>query len=208
MIMTRIYLDNRNISPIPPGVNSLEQVLGLVEAKHLAANMVIRDVRVDGTHLMRGDEATEFPGDICSRETIEIFTSTLRDVAVDSIREALAYLDRAEAATPLIASGLRRPDDPEAFVELHQFCEGIYFVNLLISRLEKSFQIPLQDVRTSDGDAGQFCIQLAARLKQAIEAHEQNDLHQLADLLEHGIGPLIRVCKEILTSIHARILLE
>jgi hypothetical protein len=206
--MTRIYLDSREISPIPPGLNSLEGVLELVEATHLPADTAIRDVRVDGTHIVRGGGGTEFPGDICRRETIEIFTSTLRDVAIDSISEAVAYLDRAEAATPLIASGLRGQDDPEAFVELRQFCEGMHFVNVLLSRLEKSFQIPLQEVRTSDGNAGQFCIKLATRLKEAIEAHEQNDFHRLADLLKYDIGPLIPACKEIFASIHARILLE
>jgi hypothetical protein len=206
--MTRIYLDNRDISPLPPGVKTLEQVLGLVEDKHLPANMVIRDVRVDGAHYIRGEGETEFPEDISRRETIEIMTSTLREVAVGSIREALAYLDRAEAATHLIASGLRQQDGPETLVELHQFCEGIYFVNLLLGRLEKSFQIPLQEVPAGDGDAGQFCIKLAARLKEAIEAHEMKDPLRLADLLENDIGPLIPACKEIFASIQARILLE
>ncbi len=199
--MTRIYINKKEISPFPPGAHSLDQVIRLVECNHMPPDMVIRQVQVNGVPLVRGEGEPDFPIDICDQETIEIFTSSLRDVALDSVREATTYLDRAEAATHLLATGLRSRSDPEAFAELRQFYEGIYFTNVLLERLEQSFHIPLEEVRVRSGNAREYCVKLAVMLKAVLESHEQKDYGRLADLLEYEVGPLIPVGKEVFSSI-------
>ncbi len=206
--MTRLYIDKREIAPLPPDLNSLDQVLRLVESNHLPRNMVIRQVQVDGVPLIQDDQEAGFQEDICDRETIEIFTSTLREVAVDSIREAVTYLERAEAAIPSLSSSLRIQAEPEASSNLRQFYEGIYFINLLLQRLEQSFQIPFAGLKIRSGSAQDCCIKLAALLKEVIEAHEKRDFGLLADLLEYEIGPLIPAFKETFEAINSRILRE
>ncbi len=206
--MTRLYIDKREIAPLPPDMNSLDQVLRLVESDHLPLNMAIRQIEVDGRPLIRSDGEARLQEDICGPEKIEIFTSTLREVAVDSIREAVTYLERAETAIPSLSASLRIQAEPEASSSLRQFYEGIYFINLLLQRLEQSFQIPFADLRTSGGSARDCCFKLAALLKEVIGAHGKNDFGLLADLLENDIGPLIPAFKETFEAINSRILTE
>ncbi len=203
--MTRIYINKKEISLLPHDVHSLDQVIRLVECNHLSADTVIRQVQVNGAPLVRGEEDPDLPDDVHDRETIEIFTSALRDVALDSIREALTYLDRAETATHSLATGLRTQSDPEAFAELRQFYEGIYFTNVLLGRLEQSFHIPLEQVRVGSSNAREYCVKLASLLKAVLVSHEQKNFGRLADLLESEIGPLIPTGKEVFSSILAQV---
>lgn len=206
--MTRLYIDKREIAALPPDMNSLDQVLKLVESNHLPGDMAIRQIEVDGHPLIRNNRETGLHEDICDGEKIEIFTATLREVAVDAIREAVAYLERAESAIPSLSASLRILAEPEASSSLRQFYEGIYFINLLLQRLEQSFQVPFADLKTRSGSARDCCTKLAALLKEVIGAHGKQDFALLADLLEHAIGPLIPAFKEIFEAINARILME
>lgn len=206
--MTRLFIDKREISHLPADLNSLETVLSLVESDHLTPDMVIRQIRVDGVPVIQNDRNASLQQDICGRGEIEIFTSTLREVAVDSIREAVTYLARAESAIPSLSSSLRTQSEPEASANLRQFCEGIYFTDLLLQKLEQSFQIRFADLKIRSGNAQECCIKLAALLKRIMAAHESRDFGLLADLLEREIGPLIPAFKETFNAIQSRILMS
>ena len=206
--MTRLYIDKREVAPLPSNLGSLDQVLRLVESDHLPDNMVIRQVQVDGVPLIQDNQEAGFQDDICDREKIEIFTATLREVAVDSIREAVTYLARAEAAIPSLSSSLRIQAEPEASSNLRQFYEGIYFINLLLQRLEQAFQVPFASLKLRSGSAEDCRFKLADLLKEVIEAHEKQNFGMLADLLEYEIGPLIPAFKETFETINSRIQME
>ncbi len=206
--MTRLYIDKQEIAPLPADVNSLDQVLRLVESNHLARNTAVRQIEVDGHPLIRNERAAGSAENICDGEKIEIFTASLYEVAVDSIREAVTYLERAETAIPSLSASLRIQAAPEASSILRQFYEGIYVINLLLQRLEQSFQVPLAELETRGGSARVCCMRLAALLKEVIDAHGKRDFALLADLLEGQIGPLIPAFKGIFEAINSRILME
>lgn len=206
--MTRLYIDKQEIAPLPADVNSLDQVLKLVESNHLARNTAVRQIEVDGHPLIRNEGAAGFAENICDGEKIEIFTASLYEVAVDSIREAVTYLERAETAIPSLSASLRIQAERETSSSLRQFYEGIYVINLLLQRLEQSFQVPFAELETRSGSARDCCIRLAALLKEVIDAHGKQDFALLADLLERQIGPLIPAFKEIFEAINSRILME
>jgi hypothetical protein len=204
--MTRLYIDKQEVAPLPPDLNSLDQVLKLVQTTHLSPNTVIRQVQVDGLPLIPDDRDSCIPERIDNREKIEIFTGTLREVALDSIREAITYLERVETATPSLASSFRGAVGQEAFENLKQFYEGFYWANLLLDRLEQTFRIPLETVRVGDGDARAHNVKLASALKAVVEAHTKKDFGLVADLLEYEIAPLIPRCKEVFAALRERIL--
>jgi hypothetical protein len=206
--MTRLYIDKQEVAPLPSDLSSLDEVLRLVESSHLPSNVVIHQVQVDGIPLIQNEESNRFSEHIRGQEKIEIFTSTLREVAIESIREAIAYLERAEAATHSLASSLRTQVESEAAANLKQFYEGFYCINLLLDRLEQSFRIPYEDVRIRSGSAREYCTQMASLLKEVIEAHEHKDFGLLADLLEYEVAALMPACKEVFAAVRSRILAE
>jgi hypothetical protein len=206
--MTRLYIDTQEVASLPVGLNSIEEIINLVESKYLPLDMLIQQIQVDGIPLDVEDPVTCSRGSICHGDKIEIFTASLRQVAVDSINEAASYLDRIEMATPSLTKSLRVQPGMRAYENLKQFYEGFYCVNLLLNRLEQSFQIPFADIKISGGTAQSYCMMLASLLKEIIDAHEKRDFGLLADLLEYEISPRIPVCKEILAALRGRILAE
>jgi hypothetical protein len=204
--MTRLYIDQREVTPLPANLDSLDDLIQLVENQYLPANMLIQQIQVDGVPLEPDRPASVPPGSLNGQGTIQVFTASLREVALESIEEATAYLCRMEAATPSLTSSLRINSGHEAYESLKQFYEGLYWINLLLNRLELSFQIPMADLEISTGTAQSYCMMLATLLKEVIEAHEKKDFGLLADLLEYEIAPLIPVCKEIFATVRMRIL--
>ncbi len=204
--VTRLFIDKQEIGPVPPEVKSLAQVLNLVETTHLSPDTVIRQVHIDGLPVVPVDQATPWPESLGSCEKIEVFTGTLREIAVDSISEAVGYLDRVEYALPMLASSFRSTASLYELENLKQFYEGFYWVNLLMDRLEKSFQTPLESLSVSGGTAREQHIKLGSVLKGIIEAHEQKDFGLVADLLEFEIAPLVPTCKNVFEAMHARII--
>lgn len=206
--MTRLYINKQEVASLPPDLNSLEQVLELVETAHLSPNVVIRQIQIDGLPLIQEEQAASLSEPIHLREKIEIFTSTLQEVALDSIREAMTYLGRVEAAIPSLASGFRNRAGAEDFENLKQFYEGFYWVNLLVDRLERSFQVPLETLSVCGIGAREHHVKLASILREVIAAHEQKDFGLVADLLEYEISTLIPGCKELFQAVRSRILAQ
>jgi hypothetical protein len=204
--MTRLYVDKQEVEPLPPDLSSLDQVLKLVQSTRLSPNTVIRQVQVDGVPLISDDRNSSIPERIDDREKIEIFTGTLQEVALDSIREAITYLERVETATPSLASSFRAGSGPEVFENLKQFYEGFYWVNLLLDRLQQTFHVPLDTISIGDSDAREHNAKLAAALKEIVEAHEKKDFGLVADLLEYEVAPIIPGCKDVFTALRDRIL--
>ncbi len=204
--MTRLYVDKREVAPLPAGLDSLDQVLNLVESNHLSPGLAVRQVQVDGVPLIQNDGNAGIQTDIGDRENIEVFTSSLREVALDSIREAQIYLERADAAIPSLSSSLQIHAELEIASSLRQFYDGIYFVSLLLQKLEQSFHIPFADIKIHSGNAQDCCVRLAGLLNRFVSAHEKGEHALLADLLGREFGPLIPAFKETFDAIRSRIL--
>ena len=204
--MTRLYINDHEVSSLPPDLISLEQVINLVETRHLTPDTVIRHVQIDGRPLIQDGRAGGLPDRIDDREKVEIFTSTLREIALDSSRDAITFLERVELAIPSLASGFRTRAGSEDFENLKQLYEGFYWVNLLLDRLERSFQVPLETLCVSGGNAREQYLKLAPLLKEVIEAQEKRDFGLVADLLEYEVPTLIPACKELVAAVRARIL--
>jgi hypothetical protein len=204
--MTRLYIDKREVTPLPANLDCLDDLIQLVENQYLSANMLIQQIQLDGMPLVPDHPASVQPGSLRNQETIEVFTASMRDIAIESIEEATAYLGRIEAATPSLTSSLRTQTGHEVYESLKQFYEGLYWINLLLNRLELSFQIPMAEIKISSGTAQSYCMMLATLLKEVIEAHEKKDFGLLADLLEYEVAPLIPACKEIFAMVRIHIL--
>jgi hypothetical protein len=205
MTMTRLYIDKQEITSLPPDMTSLEQVLKLVEANHLAPRTVIRQVHVDGLPLLSQDQASCLPDRIDDREKIEICTGALTDVAAESIREAITYLERVEGATDSLTTSFRTTPGPETFENLKQFYEGFYWLNLLMDRLCSSFEIALDTLQVAGGTAREYHHGLIAAIKAIIEAHERKDFGLVADLMELEVLPLMPKCKNVFLAIQEQI---
>jgi hypothetical protein len=202
--MTRLYIDKQEIAQLPADLKSMEQVLKLVEEDHLPADMIIREIQLDGSPLLQDELAATLSEPMAHVDTIEVFTSSLREVAADSIGEAIQYLERVEAAIPSLIAGLRARSESEVAGNLKQFYEGFYWIHLLLTRLEQSFGIPLREVKVGNGSAQEYCVRLAALLREVVGAHEKNDFGLLADLLEYEFFPLMPTCREIFAAIKGR----
>jgi hypothetical protein len=204
--MTRLYINKQEITPLPPDLTSLEQVVKLVESDHLSPDTVIRDIQIDGQALIADNRTSEWPQRIDNREVIEIFTSSLQEVAIDSIQEAVIYLERIENATPSLAKSFRSQFGNQEFENLKHFYEGFYWTNLLLDRLERSFEISMETVFILGSSARQHHLRFAALLKEMIRAHEKREFGLVADLLEYEIAPLLPVWKMIFSAIQDKVI--
>jgi hypothetical protein len=206
--MARLYIDQREIELPAPVFRSLDQVLRHVEESHLAPNTLIREIQVDGQPL--GSEAfQENPSrileHIAERDRIEIFTGTVWDIARDSIREAVDYLGRVETISPDLALAFRASPGPDAFDRLKQFYDGFYWLNLLLDRLQTTFQLTLESVHVDGVSVRNHHLNLVSLLKELIGAQERQDFVLLADLLEYEIQPLIPLWRSVFTALGERI---
>jgi hypothetical protein len=185
-------------------VSSLGQILKEVEAAHLPPNTVVRKIQIDGFPLLPPDKPENPLGEfehLERRERIEIFTGTLAEIANDSIAEALAYLRRIEDATPSLAESFRFSPSPDAFENLRQLCEGFYWLNLLMDKLETNFHVHLEEMIVLGTPAPEHHQKFIAVLKQLIESQRTGDFVLIADLLEYEILPLVPVWREMLEAI-------
>jgi len=197
--MTRFYINDREIAP-PVDASSLHQILKYVENSHLPPNSVVRQIQLDGIPLIPDDfvgDRSEMLDRISGRDRVDIFTGTITEIAHDSIAEALAYLDRIETAIPSLATSFRISPGPEAFENLKQLYEGFYWLNLLLDKLETSFQLQMKDVLIQGVPAPEYHQKFISILKQLIESQEKGDFVLIADLLEYEILPLVPAWREM-----------
>jgi hypothetical protein len=203
-VMTRLFVDAQEIAPPPSVFSSLDNVIRHVEENHLPPDSVIRRIQVDGVPFEASESAaacgTPVPP-LPSRQKVEIFTGTLRDVASDSIDEAVLYLERIEAVSHSLVSGFRSGPGPQAFGNLRQLYEGFYWMNLLIDRLRKSFGIRLEGITIRGESAQEHYNRFLSVLKQMVAAHERQDFIFVADLLEYEILPIVPIWKEMFKAL-------
>jgi hypothetical protein len=205
--MTRIYLNEKEIAS-PLELSSLDQILKYVEDKHLAPDCVIRQIKLDGLPLAADDSPEKFSQsvrEIGNREKVEIFTGTMTEIAVDSIAESLAYLDRIERLTPSLAESFQISPGPEAYENLRRFYQGFYWLNLLLEKLQAKFGINLEDIRIKGVPVREYLQKFVSVLKQLIESQEQRDFVLISDLLQYEIYPLIPVWKEMFGIISEKV---
>jgi len=205
-LMTRFFINDEEIAP-PLDVSSLDQIIKQVEAAHLLPNTVVRKIQIDGLPLLpQGgyESPSELLEQIEKREKVEIFTGTLAEIANDSIEEAVSYLNRIEAATPSLAESFRFCPNAETFDNMRQLCEGFYWLNLLMDKLEANFQVHLEKMIIRGVPAAEHHQKFISVLKQLVESQEAGDLVLIADLLEYEFLPLVTVWREMLGAISAR----
>ncbi len=204
--MTRLFVDKQEVAPLPAHLNSLEQVVRLVEEKHVPSNSVIRQVHLDGVPFIADDKTNNLSERIDNRERIEIFTGTLQEVAFESIHEAMTFMERLGAATQSLASSFRTSASAKEFGDLKQFYEAFYWTNVLLDRLMQSFHMSLESISVDGESAKHHQEKLETALKALIEAHEQGDFSLLADLLEFEMAPLIQVSTKIFAVVREHVL--
>ncbi len=197
--MTKFYVDEREVPP-PMDLSSLANVLKQIEDACLPPNAVVRQIHIDGIPLTTDElsgNSSEMLQHLEARGKIEIHTGTMGEIARDSIVEALDYLDRIEAATPSLASSFQFSPGPESFENLRQLYEGLYWLNLLLERLQTGFHILLEDAVIQGVPAREHHRKFIAVLKQMIDSQEKSDFALIADLIEYEILPMVPVWREM-----------
>ncbi len=206
--MTRFFVNDREIPP-PLNAVSLEQVLKHVEDVHLPPDSLIRHIEIDGLPFVPNDSSevqSEIINQIDKRDKVEIFTGTLAEIARHSITEALAYLDRIEAATPSLAESFRVSPRVASFRDLRQLNEGFYWLNLLLDKLRTKYGVDLNEIPIQEASAQEHCHKFISILKQLVESQEKRDFVLISDLLEYEILPLVPVWKELFGVISEKVI--
>jgi hypothetical protein len=201
--MTRFFIDDKEIAP-PVDVSSMDQVLKQLESAHFPVNSVVRKIQIDGIPVEfneRAGEGRQLLEQLGNRNTVEIFTGTIVDLANESIAEALEYLNRIEDATPALAESFRFCPSQDCYGSLRQLCEGFYWMNMLLDRLAANFQVRLDAIIIGGVPAPQHHQKFISVLKQLIESQESGDLVLISDLLEYEILPLVGVWRELLRAV-------
>jgi hypothetical protein len=205
--MTRFFINDRELSFLKD-IASLDGFLEHVDDLDLPANSIIRRINIDGRPLV----ADAFPGELScllgnvkNRNTVEIYTGTIAEIAHESITEALQYLDKIEKLTPLIASDFHVSPNAEAFDNLRSLYEGFYWLTLLLDKLKNNFQISLEDIVIQNASTADHQQKFISVLKQLIDSQERGDFVMLSDLLEYEILPITPIWREMFLAIEKRV---
>jgi len=201
--MTRYFLDSREISP-PVEALELDGVLKYVEDNYLSPDCAVRQVHLDGLPVV----VSQSPGPVSGRQRVEIFTGTMGGIALESIAEAIAYLDRIERLTPDLATNFQISPGSDSFEKLRQLYEGFYWLNLLLDRLESKFHIGLVSMVAAGKPAGAHLEKFAAILKDLIQAQQKEQFVLIADLLQYEVLPLVPVYRELFGLVALKIGVE
>lgn len=188
--MTRLFVDQQEIAPVPKSICSLDQILKHVEDSHLEPDTIIRQVHVDGRPLLCGEvdpEVATMAGPRLANARVEIFTGRLSAIALESVNEAEIYLTRMEAAIPSLAMGLRSDPGPGSFEALKQFCDGFFWLNLLLEKVDARGNREIG----SDPAAGLEGPRLVSVLNELVQAQGRKDFILVADILEYEILELL-----------------
>jgi hypothetical protein len=196
--MTKFFVDDREIVDLPK-FTSIDQLLKHVEKSHLQSGMVIRRILIDGNIFAPDTLDGSLVDTIESREKIEIFTGTLKEIVKESIDEALEYLVRVEKATMDLSVRFQDFPDADAFQNLRQLYEGYYFISLLLEKLAASYHIKLEDAFVRDVSVQEHLRKFISVLKQLNECMQNGDYSLIADILEYEILPGVPVWQEIFT---------
>lgn len=201
--MARLYLNSEEVTVPPPVFLSLDHVMKHVEANLLPPDEVIRQICLDGAPV-NAESLQQNPSmllsDLTGRERVEITTCTVKEVALDSVREAGMYLDRVEAITPSLAATFRDFPGPEAFENLRQLYDGFYWLSLLMAKLEPLLGIDMEATLVGKITLHDHHERFLGILKQLIAAQEQSDYLLIADLLEYEVLPIIPAWKTLFNT--------
>lgn len=205
--MTRFYVNEREILP-PLDASSLDEVLKHVEAVHLPPNSVIRQINIDGLPLTAetfNDSSSESLNCMDSREKIEFFTGTIREIASESIKEAIVYLERIERIAPRLADEFQVSPGPQTFGSLRELYEGFYWLTLLFDKLNNSLHIRLEDICIQGESAKIHHEKFVSILKRLVQSQEKGDLVLISDLIEFEILPVIAIWKEMFVIMREKV---
>ncbi len=202
--MTRLFVNNQEVPAPPPAFSSLDGIIRHIEENLLPADSVIRQVNLDGLPVDAGNceaDPTMILGDLAGRERIEVFTCSVKEIARESVREAVRYLERAEALTPLIAMSFRDFPRAEAFDNLKQLYDGFYWLTLLLGKLEAVLGVSLDGIHHEGVSLKEHNTKFASILQQLVTAQAQKDFILVADLLEFEVLPVMPVWKSLFAGI-------
>jgi hypothetical protein len=202
--MTKYFLNDREIAT-PTNFTSIDQLLKYVEKSHLAPDIVIRRINIDGQPFELDDLSGSSVNSIENRERIELFTSTLIEVAKDSIAESLEYLSRIEMLVPSLSIKFQDSPDADAFQSLGQLYEGFYFICLLLDKLAKSYHIKLGEAVIQDIPIQGHLEKFISILKQLNECKQNGDYALIADILEYEILPGVPLWKDVFDFVSKKI---
>jgi hypothetical protein len=206
--MSRVFVDSQEVQTTFPGAVSLDQVVQHLEENVLAPDTVIRQIHIGGVPVISQDaERTSeiLRSSIVGRGDIEVSTGSVKELATDSITEALAYLDRIDTLTPRLAASFQVTPGPEAFESLRQLYEGFYWVNLLIDRLDTTFQIGFETMLVDGENAGARHRKFLDILRQMVDAQERQDFLLISDLLQYEVLAMVPVWRSMFAELERRI---
>ncbi len=206
--MPRVFIDQREIAFPLTRSTSLNEVLRQVQQSYMPANMVIRQIHLDGLPMTapgNGFDSAQKQDEIRAPERIDIFTGLFSDVVRESVDEAVAYLDRVALAIPSISAGFQSAPGPQAFESLKQLYEGCYWINLLMDRLQDTPPPGMNMSVVPSSLTAERKQKFITIMKQMVEAQERSNYILIADILEFEILPAIPVWKEILEQFRGKI---
>jgi len=202
--MTRLFVDAHEVPYPLAGFATVDEVVRHVEENHLPPDCVIRQINVDGNPLHVEElagEARSGCGCIGSRNSIEVITGTIWEVAAESVEAAEEYLSRVEPAISRLAAAHRGTPDPRESACLCELYEGLFWLSLLVDRLESAFRVNLRGREVQGASFCEHHRRLSSIVARLIEAQEAGHHGETAILLESEILPLIPVWRMMFREI-------
>lgn len=174
---------------------SMDELISLVEKEMELEGKVVSHYKIDGQVIYDLDELIN-QTTISLPNKIEVVLITKEELAVNALKSALDYLDRALPEIQFLADEFYSGSQSENWVKLGDLVDGL---NWIFQVFDFVFNVNLK------GDMieklGSNFVEIKEELPGLLEAMEQQDTVTIADIICYEIKPLLEEIKVLIKKV-------
>lgn len=197
----KIVIDGFEDILIPDGNETLGELLAQIEEWIRENKRIIIQTRLEGKTLSEKDKKTLFNKKVSEFKILELTTANPWSWAIDSLKEAKVKLPNVASEMEKVSLLIQKGNYADAFLLLDKCIQTWDKINETLRQIEKLFALDYAKIYLEGERIPDKMEEFAKLLEEANRAIEQNDLLNLADILEYEIAPRIREEKRMVNEI-------
>ncbi len=193
-----ISIDGQPIDAASIEGNNLEEILIVLQERHISADRLVGDVLLNGESY--SEDLPHAAVEILRTdiETLELVTRSPEDIAVHFLKNGAHLIDSMAVSLPKITEMFRMGDEAEANEHFLRFLESLHLLVNMLSQVGNVISIRF-DLPVGEHDSlNQNLNKLADILTNLLDIQEKKDWIFLADLLEYELTPQLDELRELL----------
>lgn len=179
------------------GKGTVAEAVARISEETARQHRLVTRVKVDGQEYAIPDDPalTQIPASQVA--VLELFTEPSRKVAIRVLYEAARHIPRVGEGLVRVSEQIQAREVPDAMRLFTECLTTWEDLNQGIQNAAMTVGVTYAEVEVDGRNGETIAAELVGVLGQAVEVMEQEDYHELADLLEHEAEPKLREVQEV-----------